>query len=367
MKVPIEKPLTAEELVHYGVKGMRWGYRKREETVPRRERRAIKRDVQVDIAQKKIDEIRAKPAQNWYTRRVQNQKISDLEKVRDQNIKDAKDIREGHLTDHQKKVLIGVGATAAVLAAYGTYRLANTGEGRELIARGKEFVGLNAGWKRNSDLSGKMSSEEIMKKVVPAINPNYGAIGTKVNCRRCTIAYELRRRGLDVAATHTVSGAGQSDLGLVSATHPGISPLKLLRAQYMEEYHQIQTNDKILPTPVQDMLNRAIKTPGLNGKDFNLLNPVEKSAKIFSLLERNPEGARGELSMSWLGGGGHSMAWEIINGKAHIFDAQSGEEFPSLHRFGVGVAQLIKEASITRLDNVNLNEDWVRRWARNVK
>ena len=39
--------------------------------------------------------------------------------------------------------------------------------------------------KKNDLLSRKMSPDSIMKEVVAPINPGYGSVGTKMNCRRC--------------------------------------------------------------------------------------------------------------------------------------------------------------------------------------
>ncbi len=38
-----------------------------------------------------------------------------------------------------------------------------------------------------------------------------------MNCRRCTFAYEMRRRGYDVAATRTTNGRGQTAVGVYNA------------------------------------------------------------------------------------------------------------------------------------------------------
>ena len=38
------------------------------------------------------------------------------------------------------------------------------------------------------------------------------------------------------------------------------------------------------------------------------------------------EGARGEFCVTWLNGGGHSMAWEVINGRVVIVDSQTNKK-----------------------------------------
>lgn len=46
-------------------------------------------------------------------------------------------------------------------------------------------------------------------------HPEYGnSLGSFMNCRRCTFAYELSRRGYDVQATKTLIGTGQDANGM---------------------------------------------------------------------------------------------------------------------------------------------------------
>ena len=67
-------------------------------------------------------------------------------------------------------------------------------------------------------------------------------------------------------------------------------------------------------------------------------------------ISRHPDGSRGEFGMKWIGGGGHSMAWEKIKGEAVIFDNQTGKNYR-----GSEILQLatgIEDAGITRLDDI---------------
>ena len=74
--------------------------------------------------------------------------------------------------------------------------------------------------KKNDLLSRHMSPDSIMKEVVEPINPGYGGVGTKMNCRRCTFGYEMQRRGLDLAATRSHAGTGQTPTSLLNAIDP---------------------------------------------------------------------------------------------------------------------------------------------------
>jgi hypothetical protein len=64
-------------------------------------------------------------------------------------------------------------------------------------------------------------------------------------------------------------------------------------------------------------------------------------------------------------GGGHSVAWEIIGGKPHIFDTQSGEVFKDVASFSK-FSENVVEAGFTRLDNLDLNDDFLQRWVQSA-
>ena len=151
MLVSVEKPGSpAEVLEHFGTKGMRWGVRKAEDVSigtkrvgpksskpaktisDRKERRAKGHEVRAGLAQKRIDEIQAKPKTWAYAQHQRNNQVKELEKFRDRETKAANDIRAGHMTDFQKHAAIGVGAVAVVLATYGTYKMVDSGTAHQI-------------------------------------------------------------------------------------------------------------------------------------------------------------------------------------------------------------------------------------------
>lgn len=378
MLVSVEKPGSpAEVLEHFGKKGMRWGVRNEEKTSsngkssqpktisPRKEKRAKGHTTTANQTQKAIDEIKAKPSSNWYVNHQRNAQVHELEQYRDKHVKAAKDIREGHLTDYQKKVIIGASVVGVTLAAYGTYKFIDSGTAHQMLSK-------NIPMKKNDLLSRKMSPDSIMKEVVKPINPGYGDLGTKMNCRRCTFAYEMRRRGMDVKATNTVKGTGQMPLSLLKATDPN-SHIKTgryatMKSLVVESLEKDRWGRPAPPGPVTTLMKEG---QGLGkrsiGKDMlQHLEKGEKSQWIFDQLAKNPEGARGELGMSWNQGGAHSMAWEIIGGKPVIFDTQSGKAYDAA-KFSQEVATNVSKAGYTRLDDIPLNTNFLGKWVRNVK
>lgn len=196
----------------------------------------------------------------------------------------------------------------------------------------------NAAWKKKPEL-GKpappMDIDGIQKSVVKQVNPNFGRAGTKMNCRRCTMAYEMRRRGYDVKATKTNTANQQEANGLKRLT-----PNKNHESVWGEK--QISTTSAL-----------------------TFASPEKRSADIFAALAKHPDGARGEVTVGWHMGGGHSMAWEMIRGKPIIFDAQTGDVFRSPAAF-TKHAHMVADAAYTRTDTLKMDEAFLRRWVSNV-
>ena len=182
-----------------------------------------------------------------------------------------------------------------------------------------------------------MNVTELHTKVVKPINKDYPDEGTKMNCRRCTVAYEMRRRGMDVKATKSKYASGQTSKGLRLATNTKES-----------KYESVWGEKKVTDT-----------------KTFNASSPQKKAELVFSSIGKNPNGARGELGVGWTFGGGHSLAWEVVNNKPIIFDTQNGETYSTPKSFSK-FSETIYDAGTTRLDNKPINDEFVRRWVTNV-
>lgn len=234
----------------------------------------------------------------------------------------------------KKKIAVGGAAAVGIgLATYGAYKLHD----KRLHNRanfGKET--LSEMYKGKTTLRGPKEPSAIMKDVVSKINPKFGEAGTTSNCRRCTFAYELRRRGFDVKATKSV-GRLQGPEDLVTAISGG------------SKVHELTLS-------------------GLGKRGVTLVKekPGQNASRIFNSLKQHPEGARGELGMSFgRVDANHSMAWEIIKGKVHVFDAQTGEHYATPREFHK-IAKHISDAAFTRLDDVELNPRFVSKWVSNA-
>lgn len=284
--IHIEKPDTPEEafraLYHHGIKGQKWGVRKKYEPSPR----------------DKSSQVGVDP------------------------------------------VTVGIGA-AYVAILFGGLIAESRKRRRMSNDSGEDFQRKNANiaWKTDPSLSKKMSIDDLYDNVVTQVNPNYGKPGTKMNCRRCTFSYEMRRRGFDVRATPSHFATGQDLQGLSTATR---SFNKTGPAQSVWGQHQISS-----PLAIA---NSTAK---------------QRSDSIYSALSREPNGARGELAVSWSFGGGHSMAWEIVNNKPVVIDAQSSKVYRDADSFS-HFATVVRDAGYTRTDNLKLDDQFLKRWMTNA-
>ena len=367
------------ELQHHGILGMKWGvkngppYPLDTSSHSKREKKAgWRKSLSNGNAESKDNKKASLKRQDKYDKKAQkyydkaeryqtkidsisaknhsSRKVNKLEKKKKKALRDAEIKKKGKLTNKEKAMVVG----ATVVAAYATYKFIDSGHAEQLIAKGKNALGMtDSVFKKNPELANKnLSNSEIFDKVVSRINPDYGAIGTKNNCRRCTFAYEMSRRGYDVKATKTLRGSGQNTLGLLNALNEG--GIFRYFANVGEE--GTYANRLVMGT-----------TNHLGLKDIWLpLSPKDNAKRIFDTLSSEyPNGARGEIEIKWNCGGGHSMAFEIVKGKPVIFDCQTKEMYSSFEDFSE-IGEYIKSASSTRLDNVDLNEDFLMRWLQNA-
>ena len=158
-------------------------------------------------------------------------------------------------------------------------------------------------------IKGKHSIEDDMA----ACNPRYnnGTVpGTCTNCTLCAFTYDLRRRGYDVTAM-------SSDTGNV-------------------------------PDKIVESLYSNAKEETISASNFT---------KVWNqAAQKYPEGSRGEISVSgpYMG---HSMAWEIRNGKLEVIDTQRNVKSSpqELQKFGFYSSKV----KFIRTDNLELKPEGI--------
>lgn len=367
--------LTYEDyLAHYGVKGMKWGVRKAE----KKAKREVKRQAKSEKFKKKAADVDSRigdintqvaalpPGVRSSLKRMSlNSDKKELTKYRDSLLKDADRAAKGKLTSTQRQLVAGAVVAGALAGGVALTSMQQSGSLNAMMLKGEKIVkGKDSVFNKNDKFSQKFNNaDDLLKTVGKDVNPNYASPGGQMNCRRCTFAYELRRRGYDVQATTSALGVGQSESGYINAVN------KKEKKRY---------SSKSMSTPVS--LGRKIATP-LDG-DKRLRNvesarlsvaknkgePI-KSSQISKLLGNQPNGARGEIVFNQ-GKFAHSLAYEIVNNKPYAFDTQKGQMFDlSKHGFSQFQAKwgTTSEVNITRLDNVDLDEAFLARWATNRK
>jgi hypothetical protein len=340
---------SPDELLHYGVKGMRWGVRRSEEELGRaREKRAQKYEKKAAKIDKEIARIQSS---KHYTASSKKTLTNAQMSVKTQALEDAKAAREGRLTSDQKRMLKGAAVVGGIVLVVGAYSMQQSGEANRLRMKGKALIEGGDVLKKKPELGGKMSVSELMTNVVVPVNPDYGSPGANMNCRRCTFTYEMRRRGYDVTSTKTLMAHGQSYLGLDAATAPGTKPPKATG---------------VFATLAKAAVGKRNASKAAMGENaISGTAGLDMNDNIFKALRKMPDGARGELGVTWAAGGAHSIAWEIVGGKPVIFDTQVGMKFTSSSDFAK-YGSAIKEAAFTRLDNRPLNDEFLLRWMKNA-
>lgn len=237
------------------------------------------------------------------------------------------------LTDKQKKAIkIGAAAVATGLAIYGGHKLhqAYVGAGQQIDPiTGFRFL------KNESDASDLHKINPGRVRFLSRETKNVELIdGSSTNCMLCTTAYELRKRGYDVHAGLEKSGTGY----LPDDLFPNI----------FQDYKGTKKIFQSFDTSLD--------------KNGNMVMDAVNRRKTFEKLEdhiRNEgSGARGNIMVWWdksVGGGGHSMIWENVDGNVVFKDGQTGEVYKNFFDTIMTHSSTTKPVEILRTDNLTIN------------
>jgi len=143
---------------------------------------------------------------------------------------------------------------------------------------------------------------------------------TSMNCYSCALAYDMRRRGYDVAANYDVDGE--------------------LREVYQLAYEY--------PIPTENITSQSISY----NADYDVrAKEAQDIQKNIEKKYRN-EDCRGIVTVTWVMGGGHAMAYEVNDGKMTIIDTQCGEVYDIEF-----LSNWATDITFTRTDNLELTDN----------
>jgi hypothetical protein len=424
-----------DSLTHYGVKGMHWGVRKKEESagpfrvasspqalakrnveqkgrvpapMPQATKPVVgalseKKQAKVDKFLQRADVMSTTSAQlkkesealkgsknpaKAYSRYANTRYAKELDRSHARALKDAEAVKKGKLTSTQKKLLLGAAAVGVIGAGVAISRGQQSGALNSYALRGAALLrGQKSPFAVNKELAGKMSASELLEKVAKPVNPGYSKAGGKMNCRRSTYAYELRRRGFDVHATTSAAGWGQSESGVINALTPGsrnfYRSMSMSQAVVNTGRSSVASGDR-RSNPVKKILLEELTNHGEGDaasaarvlKNVKAGRPiweglsessrtVSSSKRVLEELAKQPNGSRGEVLFKFPNFG-HSMAYEVVDGVPHIFDSQKGTLYNAATKMVESKWDGFTAAEITRLDNIDLDLNFLSRWATNV-
>lgn len=191
--------------------------------------------------------------------------------------------------------------------------------------------------------------EADAKKVNGGLSAVLFAQNRDNNCAYCTAAYELRRRGFDVKAAEAIVG-----VDLIS--HPDLM-FKGAKANLLvdnTDYKKDKEGNFILDKNGEKQLTLSARIFEKGGITKQQFNDIEKE------LVKQGEGARGNIFGMFVGSAfaGHSIAYEIVNGKLCIIDAQIGSvhDGSSIMKSAYQDLQNFREVYYTRTDNLEIND-----------
>lgn len=287
--------IRTKELQHHGIKGMKWGKRN---------------GPPYPLGES--DHSASEKKAGWKKSLKKTNKYSD----KDERTKDDRFA----LTDKQKKALkIGAAVVGVALVSYGAYKLRGKIISSD-VYRGNRLgpggVNLIVGDHSDLDDLSEVNPTLFMKK---SILFRHNAInGSDSNCMLCTTAYELRRRGYDVHAGFSTEGF----------------PYEECKKWFLD-------SDKNYRTYSLKKMNGGVEF----GKEsiYDFIDTVSKEGD-----------QRGNIMVQWSLGGGHSMIYEVKDGKMRILDGQVNKVYDNPYDI-LKIANLDKGFTLFRTDNLEIN------------
>ena len=192
--------MTENELIHYGVKGMRWGVR-----------RYRNKDGTLTPAGKKRYSSRETNSKS-----IRSKKASDV-------------IASGYASD--ALAMEAVTITAMMGLMFATAKLSAVAFKKSKMSELEKMKNASA-FKSKKELP-KLKKREKPEESMKRTNPDFPSTGSTMNCTFCTTAMALREKGYDVIAKKTKSGWPSEELFAKTFNSPTVKMSKRQNADEM--------------------------------------------------------------------------------------------------------------------------------------
>lgn len=285
----------SDVVCHYGIRGQKWG---------------IRRFQNPDMTWTEAGKIRYGKTSSKQTRLTgqANTKI-------DHN-------KAGSTRGEVARLIVSAGISAVTLNPIGAVQSLHRA-GQAASAYSKEKIAEKRIAKADIDEKTGLPlkrKDTTADQDVKLVNPGFKNFNTntKNNCVLCSTAFELRRRGYDVVASKAAIGYTSDE--------------------YKKWFKGLKTVTKE-PFTLQNSMQLPSRKKG-----------KELTEWITPKLLSQGDGARGYLSVQFGPAAGHSMVYEVQNGKVVVYDAQSGKKksLQSIMNISVNVG-------FSRFDNLEPN------------